>query len=144
MDNEVRVIDSIAFSEPKTKEFVGFLEAIKVDRSALVALSADPAKAESARKSGRNVEVVTMCRADQLNAFDMLNHRYLIISQADLETWLAGPWSQTGKDAKLEPKGAEPKSTESKGAESKAEASKGASPKAAKTKVAQTKGAAKA
>jgi hypothetical protein len=36
----------------------------------------------------------------------MLNSRYLVIDRADLEAWLTGPTSQTGKDAKLAPKGA--------------------------------------
>lgn len=106
VDKEVRVIDSISFAAPKTAEFVGFLEAIKVDNSAVVALSADPKVSENARKSGRNVEDVTLVRADQLNCFDMLNNRYLVIQKSDLEAWLSGPWSQTGKDAKLAPKGA--------------------------------------
>lgn len=106
VDNEVRIIDDIAFAEPKTKSFVGFLEAIKVDKSAVVALSADATKSENARKSGRNVEDVTIIRADQLNCFDMLNHRFLVIGKSDLEAWLSGPWSQTGKDAKLAPLGA--------------------------------------
>ena len=72
----------------------------------MVALPADAAKSENARKSGRNVEDVTLVRADQLNCFDMLNNRYLVIQKSDLEAWLSGPWSQTGKDAKLAPKGA--------------------------------------
>jgi len=106
VDNEVRVIDEIAFAEPKTKAFAGFLEAIKVDKTALVALPTEASKSEAARKSGRNIENVKLVRADQLNCFDMLNHRFLVIGKADLEAWLAGPWSQTGKDAKVSPKGA--------------------------------------
>jgi large subunit ribosomal protein L4 len=105
LDNEVRIVDAIAFGTPKTKDFANFLAAIKVDRSALVALSADPAKSTNARKSGRNVEAVTLVRSDQLNAFNMLNHRFLVISKTDLEAWLSGPTSQTGKEAKISPLG---------------------------------------
>jgi hypothetical protein len=36
----------------------------------------------------------------------MLNSRFLVISKADLEAWLKGPSSQTGKDAKVNPMGA--------------------------------------
>jgi hypothetical protein len=36
----------------------------------------------------------------------MLNHRYLVIAREDLEAWLSGPSSQTGKDAKVNPIGA--------------------------------------
>ncbi|QOI99046.1 MAG: 50S ribosomal protein L4 [Phycisphaeraceae bacterium] len=106
VDNEVRVIDQIGFAEPKTKSFKDFLGAIGVDRSAVVALPASGEQSENARKSGRNIEDVTLVRADQLNCFEMLNHRYLVIGKADLEAWLAGPWSQTGKDAKTSPMGA--------------------------------------
>jgi len=105
VDNEVRVIDRLEFAETKTSAFVGFLEAIKVDRSALLALPAEGDKAAGTRRSARNVEDVTICRADQLNCFDMLNHRYLVIGKSDLEAWLSGPWSQITKDAKINPMG---------------------------------------
>jgi large subunit ribosomal protein L4 len=105
IDNEVRIINGISFNEPKTKAFQEFLVAVKVDRSALVALPLNDEASENARLSGRNVDDVTLVRADQLNCFNMLNHRYLVISKADLEAWLKGPVSQTGKDAKINPLG---------------------------------------
>jgi large subunit ribosomal protein L4 len=108
VDNEVRVVDSLEFATPKTKDFTSFLEAVKIDRNALVALPADGAKAANARKSARNVEDVTLCRADQLNCFEMLNHRYLVIGRSELEAWLNGPQSQTGKSAKINPMGRTP------------------------------------
>jgi large subunit ribosomal protein L4 len=104
LDNEVRIIDGIAFGEARTKAFQQFLEVLKVDRSALVALPMN-GDSENARRSGRNMEEVTLIRADQLNCFNMLNHRYLVIGRADLEAWLKGPGSQTGKDAKINPLG---------------------------------------
>ena len=106
VDNEVRVIDSISMSAPKTKDFVEFLSAIKAPRSALIAVNAEN---QNVRKSGRNVEKVTLTNPSQLNCFDMLNHRYLVITKADLEAYLAGPSSQTGKDAKTNPLGRKPK-----------------------------------
>ncbi len=105
VDNEVRVIDSFQMAAPKAKDFAAFLEAIKVDRAALIALPNEGDKAANARLSARNVDGVTLCRADQLNCFEMLNHRYLVIGKGELEAWLEGPWSQTGKSAKLEPMG---------------------------------------
>ncbi len=100
VDAEVKVVDGLAFSEPKTKALLGLLEALKVDASALLALSPDPAKSDNARKSARNAANVATCRADQLNCFEMLNNRYLVIDKGDLEAWLAGPSSNTKKDAK--------------------------------------------
>lgn len=105
IDSEVRIVDRIDMQQPKTKAFADFLKALKVDRSAVVALSADPAQSTNARLSARNLDEVTLVRADQLNCFDMLNHRYLVIGRQDLEAWLKGPSSQTGKDAKINPLG---------------------------------------
>ena len=107
-DGEVRIIEKFAFAEPKTKAFETFLESLKIDRSTLVALPGDAAAAENVRLSGRNVESVTLLRPEQLNCFEMLNHRFLVISRADLEAWLKGPWSQTDKSAKVNPIGRKP------------------------------------
>jgi len=105
VDGEVKIIDSIAFKEPRTRAFQDFLGALKVDRTALVALPMDGADSENARLSGRNMEAVTLIRADQLNCFNMLNHRFVVIGKAELEGWLKGPTSQTGKVAKISPMG---------------------------------------
>ena len=105
VDNEVRIVDNLEFAEAKTKHFVEFLRALNVDRAALVALPSDGEKAANARRSARNLEEVTLCRADQLNCFEMLNHRYLVIGRSELEAWLSGPQSQTGKEAKVNPMG---------------------------------------
>lgn len=105
MDAEVRIIDDIAFSEPRTKAFKDFLAAIKVDRTALVALPHCDEKSHNARLAGRNVEGATLVPAEQMNCFDLLNHRFLVIGRKDLEAWLSGPSSQTTKVAKVAPLG---------------------------------------
>lgn len=102
IDNEVKIIDSFAMNEPKTKGFIEFLGAIKVDRSALVAL---PTNEQNVRRSARNVEDVTLIASPQINCFDLLNHRYLVIGKADLEAYLNGPQAQINKSAKLNPLG---------------------------------------
>jgi large subunit ribosomal protein L4 len=105
VDDQVRVIDRIEFAEPGTKLFKSFLESIRAGSSALVALASDGDRSRNARLSGRNVEAATLCRADSLNCFDMLNHRFLVIEKDQLEAWLKGPSSQTGKAAKVSPMG---------------------------------------
>ena len=90
---------------PKTKAFEQFLQAIKVDKSALIALPFDQDASLNARLSGRNVDSVTMVAPDQLTAFSMLNHRFVVIGKSELEAWLKGPGSQTGKAAKVSPMG---------------------------------------
>lgn len=105
VDQEVKVVSGLTVAEPKTRVFVDMLKGLGVDQSALVALSADAEKSKAARLSARNIDFVELCRADQLTAFNMLNNRYLVIDQADLEAWLNGPSSQTGKSAKVDPMG---------------------------------------
>ena len=103
IDNEVRIIDDITMTAPKTKDLVAFLAAIKVEKTALLAV---PVGSENTRLAARNLDDIKLCRCDQLNAFDLLNHRYLVIAKKDLQEWLAGPSSQTGKSAKISPLGA--------------------------------------
>lgn len=133
VDNEVRIVDSFAMSEPKAKGFSEFLSSIKVESSALVALPMDPAASQNARLSARNLENIELCRADNLNAFNMLNNRFLVIAKGDLEAWLKGPTSQTAKDAKITPKGA-----------SKPEAEKPAKPDRRAVAAAETRAKAQA
>ncbi|MEL6329333.1 MAG: 50S ribosomal protein L4 [Planctomycetota bacterium] len=103
-DAEVKIVDKIDVAAPKTKAIIELLAALNVDKTAVLALaSGDGSK--NARLSARNVEGLGLCRADQLTCWEMLNHRYLVIEKGELESWLAGPSGQTGKDAKLEPKG---------------------------------------
>ena len=102
VDNEVKIVDSISFDSPSTKGMKGMLNALGIDRKVLLAL---PEGSVDARLSARNIDDVTMCRSDQLTAWNLLNSRYVIIEKAELEAYLAGPQTQTGKDAKLEPRG---------------------------------------
>jgi large subunit ribosomal protein L4 len=60
VDNEVRVVDSIAFNEPKTKAFEAFLQAIKVDKTALVLCPMDATRAKNARLSAATSTDVTL------------------------------------------------------------------------------------
>ncbi|MGP1272987.1 MAG: 50S ribosomal protein L4 [Phycisphaerales bacterium] len=107
--SEIRIIDDLSMAQPKTREFAAFLASLKLDRSALVVLSDDAERSEAVRKSARNVDDIELCPVSQMTAFEMLNHRYLVIGRSELESWLAGPSSQTGKDAKAEPMGRQEK-----------------------------------
>jgi len=87
VDMEVKCVKDLSFAAPKTGEFAQLLKALGADRSTLVAL--DPAN-RNALLSARNVEGVSVCRVEQLNAFDLLNHRYLLVDKASLESFLSG------------------------------------------------------
>jgi hypothetical protein len=127
-------------AQPKTSAFVEFLSNIKVDKTALIAMSA---KEEQARLAARNVENIELCKAESLNAFQMLNNKYLVIGKAELEAWLKGPSSQTGKDAKTAPMGAgpvvpaAPKAAKAPKAEKPAKTAKSPAPKSGAKKEAK-------
>ena len=85
VDGEVKCVDSLDFETPKTSVFKKLLSALGVDRTCLVAL--DGAN-RGAALSARNIEHVDTVRYEQLNAFDLLSHRYLVIDKSSLEAFL--------------------------------------------------------
>lgn len=97
IDNEVRVLDDLAMPKGKTSEFAAVLKAMKIDRTCLVALGDGH---EQAAKAARNIDDVHLVRATNMTCFELLNNRYLVIAKKDLEAWLSGAGSHTGKDAK--------------------------------------------
>jgi len=97
VDNEVKVLDDLSFDAPKTRQIVDLMQALTIDRSCLLAV--DPSN-KNARLSARNVDGVDVCPSHELNVFNMLNHRYLVITKSCLESWLSGASSNTGKSAR--------------------------------------------
>ncbi len=85
IDGEVKLIDAPAGDTPSTKGFAKLLDALKIDRSVLVAL-ADVTSAEA--KSARNLESASVTQIDRLCAFDLLNHRYVLAHKDAFEAYL--------------------------------------------------------
>jgi len=85
VDNEVKCIDKLSFGEPSTKSFAGMLKKVGIDRTCLVAVAADN---RNAMLSARNIDGVDVRRVEQLNAYDLLNHRYLVVDKASLASFL--------------------------------------------------------
>ena len=86
VDSEIKLIDKLAFDKPSTKQFNSLLAALKVDRTCLVAL-ADTRSNEG--RSAANLENVNIIQVDQLNVFDLLNHRYLLADKEAFEAYIA-------------------------------------------------------
>ena len=57
------------------------------DRTCLVAVAADN---RNAMLSARNIDGVDVRRVEQLNAYDLLNHRYLVVDKASLASFIDG------------------------------------------------------
>ncbi|MFM1822635.1 MAG: ribosomal protein [Planctomycetota bacterium] len=85
VDNEVKCFAALDFAAPKTAEFAKMMQAVGIDRTCLVAT--DKAN-RNAMLSARNVDGVDVCRIDQLNAFALLNHRFLVVDKAALVSFL--------------------------------------------------------
>ena len=96
VDGEVKCFADLTFKQPQTKAFAAVLKAGGVDRSCLVALNGAN---ENARLSARNLDNVTVTRIEQLNAFDLLNHRYVVVDKASLQAFIDGSALKAGKEA---------------------------------------------
>jgi large subunit ribosomal protein L4 len=84
--NDLRVIDQIALEQPKTKLMAGVFKALGIDRSCLLAL---PARDENVERSARNIDRTTLTTVDQLNAWDILRNRTLLVTREGMEKILA-------------------------------------------------------
>ncbi len=75
---QVVVVNELAFSEPKTKEFARVLRNLKIDRSCLVTI---PAQDTNIYKSARNVPKVDVMVVSELNAGDICNKQKLLFTK---------------------------------------------------------------
>lgn len=90
VDGQVKLVDSFSFKKPSTGAFAALLNTLKIDRSCLVAFGESNG---TEALSARNLPHIDVTRVDQLNVYNLLNHRYLLLDKPSLEAWLkrAGP-----------------------------------------------------
>jgi len=75
-DGELKILDTIGFDAPKTKQMIGVLDALKIDKTALVVTSM--AKTDVV-KSARNIPGIKTLPANLLNVVDILGHKALLM-----------------------------------------------------------------
>ncbi len=78
-DGELKVLETLAFEEPKTKKMAQALAALGVDYSALI-VTAEPE--DNVIKSARNLPGVKTTPANLLNVSDLLGYRVLLMTEA--------------------------------------------------------------
>ena len=78
-DGELKVIEELKISEPKTKEMVRILTGLGVDTSALI-VTGEPEV--NVAKSARNLELVKALPASILNVIDLLSYRVLVMTES--------------------------------------------------------------
>jgi large subunit ribosomal protein L4 len=83
---EIRVLNEIKLDQPKTKNVVAIYKALGLDRSVLLAIDG---RNEALEKSARNIHRTTLTTVSQLNVWDILRNRTLLVTKAGLEQILA-------------------------------------------------------
>jgi len=82
-DSQVVLIDDLKFAAPKTKEMAGILKALKVGpKSVLVSTAAYDV---NVYKSARNIDNVSVLPATELNAWNVLVSRQLLLTKGALD-----------------------------------------------------------
>lgn len=87
-DEEVMLIDELAFASPRTKDMASILKALKIEGQSLL-VSVDGYDL-NLYKSIRNLQGVSLLPVSDLNAFDVLRPKRLLMTKAALETFRRG------------------------------------------------------
>jgi large subunit ribosomal protein L4 len=83
---DIRVIDQITLEQPKTKFVAAMFKALGIDRSCLVAVDGND---ENLVRSARNIDRTTLTTIAQLNAWEILKNRTLLVTRNGLQQILA-------------------------------------------------------
>jgi large subunit ribosomal protein L4 len=81
-DGEVVFVDAIAATAPKTKTMTRMFAALGIARTCLVVL---PERDENVWKSLRNIPGASLKTAAEVNAYDVLSHRTVLVTQRAFE-----------------------------------------------------------
>jgi large subunit ribosomal protein L4 len=83
---DVRVLNEIRLDQAKTKLMAGVFRALGIDRSCLLAMAQ---RDEAIVRAARNIDRTTLTTIAQLNAWDILKNRTLLLTKEGLEQILA-------------------------------------------------------
>ena len=86
--NDALVVESVAFDKPSTKQFALLLRAIGAQRGCVVAL-AEPDRA--VYLSGRNLSRTEVHALGELNAYDVLRRKTLVMTRSAFDVLLSDP-----------------------------------------------------
>jgi large subunit ribosomal protein L4 len=92
-DGGVKLVEGIELPEPKTKHMAGIWEKLGLDRTVVFALSnreEDKQNNQSLLRAGRNLARTRFTSVAQLNAWDILRTRTVLMTRAGLEQFTEG------------------------------------------------------
>lgn len=83
-DNEVKVLDDLSMAAPKTKEVAGVLKALGLSgASCLLTIEKHDA---NVWRSARNIDKLAVLPAGDLNAYEVLHKKTLLVTKAALDS----------------------------------------------------------
>ena len=77
-DSEIIVVDKLEFEQPKTKEMIKFLEAVKAAKKPLIVTEAVN---DNVIRSANNIPGAATTTATQMNVYEIVGHDSFIITQ---------------------------------------------------------------
>jgi large subunit ribosomal protein L4 len=90
---QIKILDQLSLPQAKTKEMARVLSALKIDRSVLIA----PAKTDQTLVlSSRNIPNASIKPALEINAYDILKAKTLLMTRDAMETLLKSPVKNAG------------------------------------------------
>jgi large subunit ribosomal protein L4 len=78
VDNRLVLVSSLDFAEPKTKLVTTMLDTLGVNENALVLIKSEN---KNLTLASRNIPSVKVLRMENINVYDLLKYRYLIMTQ---------------------------------------------------------------
>lgn len=81
-DKEIIIVDSLKIKEPKTKLIKQTIDNLKLKGSVLFGFSRDE---RPTKRAVRNLQRVDNIDVENLNVFDILNHKYLVMSEEGIK-----------------------------------------------------------
>ncbi len=82
-DNQILVVEDFSFETPKTKEFAGMLNALKITGKKVLLLT--NGKQEAIYKSGRNISKINILEADKASTYHILNNQVLVLQKSAVD-----------------------------------------------------------
>ncbi len=82
-EENIIVLDALAFEAPKTKEFTAVLKGLNTENKKALIVTADVD--ENVALSGRNIPGVTIVDANAINVLDVVGHEKLIMTKTAVE-----------------------------------------------------------
>ncbi len=77
LGEDLMVLDGLSIAEPKTKEMAGIVKNLKINRSCLLTLAE---RDGNVYLSCRNLADITVCIAEELNAFDVATRQKMLVT----------------------------------------------------------------